>query len=69
MNNLLDGSKEHNFLFLASVIAVLCKEEPITVELKDVEEFWYGEIARLQYDLVADMNTKTGHITFSLKEK
>lgn len=69
MNNLLDPNVEHNFLFLASVIAVLCETSPITVDLKDVERYWKGDIARLQYDLVANVNVTQGAITFSLKEK
>lgn len=66
LNNILTYS-EKNFLFLASVIAVLCEGSPITIDLKDIEGFWAGEIQRLQYDLVFE--NKQGCITFSLKEK
>lgn len=69
MNNLLDKNGENNFLFLASVIAVLCEQSPVTVNLKDIEKFWKGEIQRLQYDLIADVDTKNGIVIFSLKEK
>lgn len=69
MNNILDSKNEHNFLFLASVIAVLCEASPITLNLKDVEKYWKGEIRRLQYDLVCDTNVQQGSITFSLKIK
>ena len=66
INNLLDLSDENNQRFIASVICTLC---PITVNLQDVEKFWSGEIERLQYDLKADVEGKTGTITFSLKDK
>jgi hypothetical protein len=69
MNNILDPNGEHNFLFLASVIAVLCEASPITVQLSDVERYWKGGIERLQYDMVADVGSKQGVITFSLKNK
>ena len=69
MNNLLDSGAENNFLFLASVIAVLCETSPITLDLKDVERYWKGDIAKLQYDLVVNSDVRQGSITFSLKEK
>ena len=69
-NNILDPKgSPNNFLFLASVIAVLCEDSPLTVRMEDVKRFWDGDISKLQYDMVADLNTKTGVITFSLKEK
>lgn len=67
MNNLLDPKIENNFLFLASVIAVMCETSPITIDLKDIERYWKGDIARLQYDLVYWQGQ--GSITFSLKDK
>lgn len=67
MNNILDPSGKYNFLFLASVIAVLCEQSPITLSIDDVERFWAGEIQRLQYDMIASGDGKHGAITFSLK--
>ena len=69
MNNILDKNGEHNFLFLASVIAVLCENSPVTIDLKDIEKYWSGEIARLQYDMVSSATEKQGSITFSLKKR
>lgn len=66
-NNLLDLSKELNQLFIASVIAVLCEQSPITLDLRDVERYWRGEIKRLRYDLVTQNGS--GSITFSLRDK
>lgn len=68
-NNLLDQNGEHNFLFLASVIASLCEKGHLTVNLSDIERFWGGDIIRLQYNIVCDIEKKAGHIVFSLKEK
>ena len=68
MNNLLDLSDDKNQLFIASVIAVLCENGPIKLNLKDIEKYWNGDIQRLQYDLFANTNVKEGTITFSLKE-
>lgn len=67
--NLLDPQREHNFLFIASVIAVLCENSPITVSLADIEKYWDGDISRLQYDMAVNANVKDGVITFSLKDK
>jgi hypothetical protein len=69
LNNILDSKNEHNFLFLASVIAVLCENSPVTLDLQDVEHYWSGDIQRLQYDLCADEKGQQGSITFSLKPK
>lgn len=70
LNNLLDSrGSEHNFLFIASVIAVLCERSPITLDLRDVEKYWNGDISRLQYNLVYDGKQQEGSVTFSLKEK
>jgi hypothetical protein len=69
MNNILDMTNEYNQLFIASVIAVLCESSPITLELKDIERYWSGDIKRLQYDLVANEQEQSGHITFSLREE
>lgn len=69
MKNLLDPNEEYNFLFLASALAVLCESSPITLDLRDIERFWSGDIKRFQYDMVSDPSGKTGSITFSLKEK
>ena len=69
MNNLLDLSKEENQQFIASVIAVLCENSPITIRLEDIQPYWCGEIARLQYDMISDNDGKTGVVTFSLKDK
>lgn len=68
MNNLLDLSTEGNQRFIASVLCVLCERNPITLDLRDIEKYWNGEIGRLQYDLVADEDAKEGSITFSLKD-
>ena len=52
-NNILDpNGDENNFLFLASVVAVLCESGPITVSLSDVKKYWKSEIRRLHYNLV-----------------
>lgn len=67
MNNILSPS-ENNHLFLASVIAVLCEKSPITLDLRDIEKFWSGQIIRLQYNLEADEKGQRGSITFSLKD-
>lgn len=49
MNNILDPNGDsNNFLFLASVIAVLCEDGPITLSLSDIERFWKSDIQRLQ---------------------
>ena len=69
MNSILDLSSESNQLFVASVLAVLCESSPITISLQDIEKYWRGDIKRLQYDMVADAEGKTGSITFSLKDK
>lgn len=69
MNNILDGTNPENFLFLASVIAVLCENSPITIDLRDIEKYWNGGIRKLQYDMARDAGGKQGSITFSLKEK
>lgn len=69
MNNILDANDKTNHLFLSSVIAVLCENFPITIRLEDIEKFWNGEIVRLQYDMIYDVDKKQGSITFSLKEK
>lgn len=67
MNNLLDLSKEENQRFIASVICVLCEQSPITIDLRDIERYWNGDIQNLQYDMAKDVETKLGSITFSLK--
>lgn len=67
MNNLLNPENKDNFLFLASCIAVLCEQSPITLNLSDVERFWVRDIQRLKYDMVSE--GKSGSITFSLKDK
>ena len=65
MNNILNPhGNDNNFLFLASVIAHLCEEGPVTMDLVDIEKFWTGDITRLQYDIY-----DTKKITFSLKSK
>ena len=69
MNNILDLSKKENQQFIASIIAVLCENHPITIRIEDVEKYWYGEIQRLQYDMVMDVGSNTGSITFSLKDE
>jgi hypothetical protein len=66
-NNLLNLRDERNQLFIASVIAVLCEQAPITIRLKDIEKYWSREIQRLQYDMILDVDN--GTITFNLKEK
>ena len=62
--NLLDLSDERSQLFIASCLAVLCESYPIRISLKDVQKYWNGEIRRLQYDMIPDINS--GSITFSL---
>lgn len=69
MNNILDLTKPENQQFIASVIAALCEDGPITIELQDIEKFWCGEIQRLQYDMVSDLEGRVGFVTFSLKDK
>ena len=65
-NNFLDLSDKNNQLFIASILCTLC---PITIDLQDIEKFWYGDVSRLHYDLKADTEGKTGTITFTLKDK
>lgn len=68
MNNLLDLSDEGNQRFIGSVLCVLCKDSPLTLDLLDIEKFWNGDVIKLQYDLRADVEGKTGTVTFSLKD-
>ncbi|MCR4311507.1 MAG: hypothetical protein NUV54_03020, partial [Candidatus Taylorbacteria bacterium] len=63
MNNVLDLTKEFNQLFIASVICVLCERESIEIDLQDIEKYWLGGVSRLQYDMKADLQGKSGTIT------